>query len=212
MNPAIPKMVASQKERVNSELREAGRIGDAHRLTRGVSAGLPQREVRMNMGTDSTAIATANGGLITAAQRRALFAAARARGMSTGDLRSMTPRGSISLLTWRQASDLLDTLNRGTDFQVDRRHRPRGPRRPKGVLAMVSAAQRRKIASLRIGLGWTQARLDEFLATRHYSHGGSMRDMLTSADGIEVIELLKGVTTRQDAACRRRSTETAHGP
>jgi hypothetical protein len=139
-------------------------------------------------------------GPITDAQRRAIFAAARAHGLSTDDVRAMTPAGSISKMSAVEACALLERLNSGTDYQRDRRERPRSPRRPKGVHAMVSEPQKRRIASLRIDLGWTHEKLAEFLAKRHYSHGGAMSKMLTTADGSEVIELLKGVQTRHQAA------------
>lgn len=163
-------------------------------------------------------------GPISPAQRRAIFAAAESRGLSIDDVRDMTPAGSISRLTWQRASNLLDSINRGTAFQKDRRERPRSPRRPKGVMAMVSEAQHRKIESLRIDLSFTTSRLHEFLAVRHYSHGGSTARILTAADGIEVIELLKAVAARKkyagltklhallsrlNSAC---STEAAHEP
>lgn len=73
------------------------------------------------------------GERITPPQRRALFAAARDRGLSIDDVRDMTPTGSISALTRAEASDLLDRINAGTDFDEHRRQRPRGPRRPKSL-------------------------------------------------------------------------------
>ena len=147
--------------------------------------------------------AVMEGERITPPQRRALFAAAGDRGLSIDDIRDMTPAGSISALTRAQASDLLDRVNAGKDFDERRRKRPRGPRRPKGVFAMASPAQRAKIEALRIDLGWTPDGLAGFLAERHYSHGGSMSKILTTADASEIIELLKAVLNRQRAAARR---------
>jgi len=149
------------------------------------------------------------GERITPPQRRALFAAAGDRGLSIDDIRDMTPAGSISALSRAQASDLLDRINSGTDFDQRRRRRPRGPRRPKGVFAMASPAQRAKIKSLRIDLGWTAEGLVGFLADRHYSHGGPMSKILTTADASEVIELLKAVMRKQVAARAKRTRNAA---
>jgi len=47
---------------------------------------------------------------ITADQRRMVFALAKGRGMSTDDIRELTPAGSISALSTGQASQLIDAL------------------------------------------------------------------------------------------------------
>lgn len=150
-----------------------------------------------------------NGESITAGQRRAIFAAGKARGLDLDALRELTPSNSISAMSRSQAGALLERLN-GTDNHCDarigRHDRHRRPRRPKGVIGMVSTAQRAKIDSLRIDMGWTVEGLAGFLAERHFSHGGPMSRMLTSVDGIEVIELLKQVLQKQRAADRKQST------
>lgn len=158
--------------------------------------------------------ATFEGERITPGQRRKLFVLADERGMSIDDVRDMTPAGSISALSRAEAAALLDRLSGGADFQEHRRARPRGPRRPKGVSAMATDAQRSKIESLRIDLEWTPEGLVGFLSERHYSHGGPMANagqlaILTTADGIEVIELLKSVVGRQATAAARRRTSDA---
>lgn len=140
---------------------------------------------------------------ITAAQRRALFAAARERGLTIDDLRDMTPAGSISALTRGQASDLLDGLNRGTDYAHPRKRRPSSrPRRPKCVYGIATDAQRRKIESLRIQLGWTLEGLQGFLSERHFSDGRVMTRIDSTSDGRDVIELLKGVRDRSRKGSR----------
>lgn len=143
-------------------------------------------------------------GPISAGQRKAIFAAAHARGMSIDDIRDMTPAGSISKLTAAEASRVLDSINAGTQHELPRRKRPRGPRRPKGSIRLATPDQHRFIAALRIELGWTEGELDEFLSKRTFKHGGPMDKIQTTADGIEVIELLKGVRDRQQAADRKR--------
>jgi len=88
-------------------------------------------------------------------QRRALFAVGKRRGLSIDGLRELTPAGSISALTRAQAAGLLDRLNVGTDYEHPRPAQ-RQPRRPRGVYAIATDAQRRKIEALRIDLGWEQ--------------------------------------------------------
>lgn len=149
-------------------------------------------------------------GLITEGQRRAIFAAGRAKGLGIEELRAMTPAGSISALSRRQANVMLTRLNGHTAADSRRPTRPRGPRRPMGVIALVSEAQLAKIESLRIDLGWPADKLAAFLGERHYSHGGPMSQVLTSKDGIERIELLKSVLQKQLAADSKRATKTRH--
>jgi hypothetical protein len=108
----------------------------------------------------ATAPCNVTTGPITPAQRRALFAIGKARGLTVDDLRDLTPTGSISALTRDQASHLLDRLNAHTDHEHPRQS-PRRPRRPKGVYAFASAAQRRKIEALRIDLDWSPQGLHE---------------------------------------------------
>lgn len=143
-------------------------------------------------------------GGITPSQRRALFAAAKAHGLSIDDLRDVTPTGSISAMSHSEAAAVLDRLNSGTAYGDRQRLRPRGPRRPKGVFAMVTSAQTAKIEAMRIDLAWTADGLAGFLNERHYSHGGSMGKILTTADASEVIELLKSVLKKQTVARLRR--------
>lgn len=147
-------------------------------------------------------------------QRRALFAAARSRGMDRDDLRAMTPCGSISLLTRDQASALLNRLNRDRAGESPRRYQ-RPSRLEPGVYRFVTEAQVRKVDALRIDLGWAPERLKEFLSDRHYADGRPMATaercpaMDTSSDGIQVIELLKSVSDKADRAARRRGKGAA---
>jgi hypothetical protein len=150
----------------------------------------------------ATAPCNVTTGPITPAQRRALFAIGKARDMSIDDLRDLTPAGSISALTRDEASHLLDRLNAHTDHEHPRRS-PRRPRRPKGVYAFASDAQRGKIAALRIDLGWSPEKLHEWLSERHHSDGRPMTRIDSTTDGQAVIELLKIVVTRTQA--RRRA-------
>lgn len=129
---------------------------------------------------------------ITESQRRAIFAAARARGLALDDLRAMTPQNSISRLTVAQAAALLERINGGP------RDSQRRPRRPKNVIALVSPSQRDLIDRLRIGLGWTPPMLEEHLAAR--KHPGDparkMSSIDSSSDAVAVIEHLKIVLRR----------------
>jgi hypothetical protein len=140
---------------------------------------------------------------MTGGQRRALFAAARRRGFDRDDLRAMTPAGSVSALTIAQAGELLDRLNAGTEHDRTRgRHRP--ARLPSGVVRFVTASQRAKIESIRLELGWTPQRLDEFLSGRTYDRGGAMNVIRTSRDGMNVIQLLRGVQANMRRSAARR--------
>ena len=144
-----------------------------------------------------------DGQPVTATQRRALFAAGRARRLDIDGLRALSPDGRMSKLTRAQAADLLTRLNQGTDHEHPRRP-VRGPRRPKGVYAFVSDAQRRKIESLRIDGGWTHEGLDLWQSERHHDDGRPMtRVVESSADDVAVIELLKAVLAQSRIKTRR---------
>jgi hypothetical protein len=134
--------------------------------------------------------------MISPEQRSAIFAAARRLCMEINDVRAMTPAGSVSQLTYAQASDILDSLNRGSGYQHPRTYK-RPARRPKGVYRMVTPDQLSKIESLRIELGWEPDRLQAWLAKRRHNDGRPMTRVDSSADGVAVIELLKGVQIRQ---------------
>ena len=136
---------------------------------------------------------------LTAGQRRALFSAARARGLNVDDLRSMTPLGSISAMTRAQAAHLLTRLNAGTDH-AHPRVQERAPRRPKGLYGLATAAQRRKVEALRIDLGWSTEGLAGFLSERHFIDGRRMDRIDSLTDASEVIELLKAVRGRSRPA------------
>lgn len=149
---------------------------------------------------------------ITPAQRKALFAAARAKGLSTDDVRAMTPRGSISALSRREAFDLLNRFNAGTEY--DRPAPKRSPRRRRGMYAFVTDAQRDLIASLRLEIGWTDEQFRDWLGKRHYRDDPQrpMTDMQSSADAERVIELLKGVRERMNKAKAKREEATDATP
>lgn len=135
-------------------------------------------------------------------QRRAIFAAARARGMSIDDVRDLSPGGSISALTRAQAGDVLRRLNSGTRYEHPR-PAVRGRRRPKNVYRLATPAQRGKIEALRTELDWTPEKLAQWLSERRHGDGRLMSRIDSSSDASAVIELLKGVTIR-DQQCRRR--------
>jgi len=136
-------------------------------------------------------------GPMTPGQRRALFAAGRARGLDRDTLRALTPAGSISALSADQARELLQRLNAGTEYAHPKVSEcPRGPRRPKGVYAIATAAQRGKIDALRIDLGWTPEGLNSWLSERTHVDGRRMTRVDSTRDANAVIELLKAVVSR----------------
>lgn len=149
---------------------------------------------------------------LSKAQRKALFAAARGKGLSTDDLRAMTPNGSISALSRREAFDLLNRLNAGTEH--DRPAPSRRPRRAKGMYAFVTDAQRDLIAAIRLEIGWSDERFRDWLGKRHYRDDPNrpMTDMQSSADAERVIELLKGVRDRMARAKAKREEESDAPP
>jgi len=147
---------------------------------------------------------------ISPRQRKALFAAGKARGLDLDALRSLTPAGEISALTFDQAAALLSRLNDGSRF-AHPRHAPRGPRRPKGVYAIAAAAQLRRVEACRIDLGWTPERLAQWLGERHFADRRTMSKIDSTTDAQSVIELLKAVVLRQVAARSRGTGDVPRG-
>lgn len=153
---------------------------------------------------------------ITPSQNRKLFALAKEQGKSIDELRDMTPAGSISMLTKFQAANLIDALESGKSVDYSKQSRMRcgtgvspvnqkRTRRPKGVIALATDAQRNTIEDLRAALGWSDEGLTEFLAKRHYKGTNRpMTEMLTSGDAVARIELLKAVLEKSRNAASRR--------
>ena len=134
---------------------------------------------------------------VTKKQIAHIFAIGRERGMTTDDLREMTPAGSISMLTRVQAMHLIDALKRGKSPDYEQKtNAPRKPRqrRPKNVIRLVTDDQRALIEALRIDLDWTEDQLDAWLRVRHFpGESRNLTQMQTSKDAQFVIELLKRV-------------------
>jgi len=85
--------------------------------------------------------------------------------LSVDDLRAMTPAGSLRALSFEAASALLDSLNQNRPEGAER---PAGERRSgrrgrPGIYKMVTPRQIEAVGQYRAALGWTEARLDEFL-------------------------------------------------
>ncbi|MBE7507765.1 MAG: hypothetical protein HS101_15980 [Planctomycetia bacterium] len=135
---------------------------------------------------------------ITEPQRKAIFAAARQRGMSTDDVRALCPKGSVSMLSSLEASRVLDRLNGKTDDDRSRRTK----RRKSGardVTRMISSDQLAYIDKLRICMGWTKRHMGEHLDAKHYKSDPSrkMSVMQSSPDAVAVIEHLRKIATRK---------------
>lgn len=148
-----------------------------------------------------------------------LWGLARKRGIDGSLLREMTPAGSISKMNTVQASILIDALKCGKPPDYSRRPsgyhkrtpaRPR-PRLPSGVARMstleADLLRAKLIDEVRGLCGWSLARMEAWMAARHYkSHGGPMNVVRTTTDHVECIELLKAVRGRgQRAQERQRS-------
>lgn len=137
---------------------------------------------------------------MTPDQRRAIFAAAKSKGKSIDDIRDMCPKGSISMLTYYEAWDVLNQLN-GKPRRSDggwQRTRPRAARREPGIISRVTPEQLAFINLYRIALGWMPSGLHGHLNDRKYPSDPSrkMTDIQTTADGQAVIEHLKIVLSR----------------
>lgn len=152
---------------------------------------------------------------ITREQMRALFAAAKRAVLTIDELRAMTPHQSISRMTIAEASALLDRLNKGTAHakprptpqaspQASPLKSQASPRRPSGIATFVTDGQKLMIDSLRLELGWTPGQLRLWLDKRPYTRDPTRRmsHIVSSADGVAVIELLKKVRDRTYAAHR----------
>lgn len=138
---------------------------------------------------NSTASATR---LLTPAQNRAIWAAARSKGIDPHDL---TGGRSIRELTTLEASALLDRLNNKPAGSKP----PRRSRAPRDVTRLISTNQLDMIAKLRIAMGWTPAELGVFMDARRYPSDPrrKMSDMTSSPDAVAVIELLKKVVAKR---------------
>lgn len=130
--------------------------------------------------------------LITPAQNRAIWAAARSKGI---DPHELIGGRSIRELSTREASALLDRLN-GKPAGSKPPHRSRAP---KDVTRLISAEQVTLIDKLRIAMGWNEAELGVFMDARRYPSDPrrKMSVMTSSPDAVAVIELLKKVVAKR---------------
>jgi hypothetical protein len=154
--------------------------------------------------------------MMTPAQRRAIFQAARARDMTVEDVRMLTPRNTVSDLTVREAGQLLDRLNQGTTYARERapaREAARAPAREKGVFAPIQPAQKILIESIATEVGWSMPQLWAFLEKRHFANDPSrnMKQATSSSDAVAIIELLKRVREKHFTA-RAREAKTGNRP
>lgn len=99
---------------------------------------------------------------VTAAQLRALHAAARRRGLTHEDLRAAGGVGSLTELTRANAARILENLN--ADRPEPTRRRPHAPR---GVVRPASPKQRGFIWKLLADLPWSAERTRTWLRDTH---------------------------------------------
>jgi len=141
---------------------------------------------------------------------RHIFLLARQRGLDVDAVRDMTPKGSVRQVTRIQAAVLIGALDSGTS--PDYSQTPKVPRQRKrrraGIIPIdaidITEGQRAMIQALQIDMGWTDERLREWLGQRHFRDGRQMTQMQGREDAQDVIELLKHVVHRHQAAQRRQ--------
>lgn len=138
--------------------------------------------------------------------RSAIVIAGKARGMSLDDIRALTPKGSVSMLTAREAAQLLSRLNSGTAY--DKPAPPRQRRRPNGIVAIPTGWLLSKDSAmcreLRAQYGWSEQQLTDWLTKRTLPSGASAARPATGRDYQERIELIKGVLTRARKAAAKK--------
>jgi hypothetical protein len=131
-----------------------------------------------------------------AAQRRAIFGAARQLGLDDEQLRDqvegVSGGRSVSALTQPQTKELLDAFARagarlGSNSQTKRK--PRGRRTQPGETLLITGDQREMIEDMRRRLGgkWEEERYFEGACARVIKKPRPT----TAGDGVRVIEMLK---------------------
>lgn len=127
-------------------------------------------------------------GTSTPNQRRAIILAGRRLGMDVDALRAVTTGGSLTALSFEEASSLLDRLNNGRERPTEPVRRKIARRSAPGVLKMITARQREVIASYQGRLEWTDARLDEFMRR---TFGLTMATLARRHDASRAITVLR---------------------
>lgn len=181
-------------------------------------------------------------------QIQKIWATARDKGISPDLVRSMTPSGSVGMLTKDQATILIDAMIKGQapDYsQPPPRHfspgavapasrrcdlarpsvAPANSRCPRkrgtpGIFRFVSEEQADADTAYveyflrkwrhKDGSAWTIQEFNDWMATRHYSHGGPMNEIKSSADAVERRELFKAMKDKTEAAIAARQRSAAH--
>ena len=129
---------------------------------------------------------------ISLPQMRKLFAVARERGLTHGDLQAMTPAGSVSALSYHQAAELLTRLCGKPEHTPQRRRRRS---RRDGALHIATAHQKSYIRHLAGRLGLSGSQLDSYIRSHHHRDG--FDDVLQGKDASDIIEGLKAQVDRQ---------------
>jgi hypothetical protein len=139
-------------------------------------------------------------GSVTARQRRRLFALCKRRGLDADGLRALTPRGSISQLTFREANMLADNLQAGLDWPPDRRKnqsKPRPEPAAEGVVRLRTDFQLELIENMRIQCGFTPAELDT-IVRRSTGIDGGMAKLASRQDASKVISTLYAIGAKAE--------------
>jgi len=143
-------------------------------------------------------------GTSTPNQRRAIVMAGRRLGMDVDALRAVTSKGSITALSFEEAATLLDRLNTGRERPTEPVRRETARRSAPGILKMITARQREVIASYQGRLGWTDARLDEFMRR---TFGLTMATLARRYDASRAITVLRKLVDHHAAKVAASTAE-----
>ena len=138
-------------------------------------------------------------GTITARQRRALFALGKRRGMDLDGLRTLTPQGSISALTYRQAQAISRNLAARTpelwDSTQERKRTRREPT-PDGVIRLRTQRQLETIEDLRLRAELSEASL--FYVIKRATGVAGLAELGRRADASKVINTLWAIVRKRE--------------
>jgi len=140
-------------------------------------------------------------------------------GFKLDAIRALTSAGSLRAVSYREASKLLDSLNRqwSEGAPLPRRPKPKGGpeadprcgngrRAPAGVLKMITPRQKEVIHSYQRRLEWNEDRLDEFLK-RTFSL--TFAELASRRDASRILTVLRKLVDHKNAKDEKAEVEAA---